>query len=256
MLAYGSDDRTGDNEQSDASTRDSSGGGGGQYQKQEIIDRLILRAGSSDDMNTWILFQFYRSLTSFMEQIVNSVRSGDRDSARRADLLGIIQPDSPGLRRLHGASAGKGSLLSTLVTAKQSFASSPTNSFGGGNFVGSLSHGHGRNALYRRQVRDNKSNDASVISPLPTPAGTLAGGSSPVDIGAPAPDGSSLLKKKQPSLMPSTMMVQMPNISLSQNEVDLSSLRDLPGEGKEKEKEAAPASAPTPKKIYHAAYEK
>ena len=135
LLAYGSDDRTGDNEQSDASTRDSSGGGGGQYQKQEIIDRLILRAGSSDDMNTWILFQFYRSMTSFMEQIVNSVRSGDRDSARRADLLGIIQPDSPGLRRLHGASAGKGSLLSPFVTSKQFFASSPTNSFSVGGIL-------------------------------------------------------------------------------------------------------------------------
>eukprot|EP00581_Thalassiosira_minuscula_P000334 CAMPEP_0183739722 /NCGR_PEP_ID=MMETSP0737-20130205/57788_1 /TAXON_ID=385413 /ORGANISM="Thalassiosira miniscula, Strain CCMP1093" /LENGTH=1535 /DNA_ID=CAMNT_0025974587 /DNA_START=114 /DNA_END=4721 /DNA_ORIENTATION=+ len=255
LLAYGSDDPL---EQSDASTRASRDSSvGGQQLNQEIVDRLILRACSLDDMNLW-MFQFHMSLTSFMMEIVNSVKSGGRDTQHSR-----LRPGSPAPnhhRRLpapihHGANSAMNSFLSPFVTSKNSFASSPTavgggnNSFGGGSFVGSLSHGHGRNALYRRQVRDNKSsesgNDGSAISPLLTPVGTPGGGSSPVDKSTVASPGDkgSLRKKKQPSSTQG-IMIQSDYLMLK-NKVELSTLKDLRGE--ETEKETAPSSA-APKK--------
>eukprot|EP00804_Cyclotella_cryptica_P020218 CCRYP_010911-RB/>CCRYP_010911-RB protein AED:0.05 eAED:0.05 QI:68/1/1/1/0.5/0.4/5/297/1361 len=184
LLAFGMDDRAAVDEMSDASSaRGMSFGGKGH---SEIVDRLILRAGDSDDMNNW-MFQFHRSLAFYMQQIVNSVKRGDSGPAYSMDLFGgqrhntIHRPDSPILhhRRLPTPlNGGKGLTLSPFV-ARQS-SSPTTNSFGGSltasNIPGSLSHGHGRNALYRRQVRDNKY-DTSLISPVSTPGG----GSSPVD---------------------------------------------------------------------------
>lgn len=221
LLAYGGSGE----EHSDVSTRASGSGTGA-----TIIDRLILRAGSSDDMNTW-LFQFHRALASFMQQIVNRVRSASDAS--------VVRPDSPHNRRLptpmHGASGKGGSIVSPLLLSKQSFASSPTaGTIGGSNSfhesfspnISSLSHGHGRNALYRRQVRDSKSSGSNAnISPLPTPSGTPRGGSSPVDAVA---DGSLLLRRKP--YMP--MMIQADS-SKSKNKVELPSLIGL----REKEKQ-------------------
>jgi hypothetical protein len=137
--------------------------------QNQIVDRLILRAGTSDDMNNW-MFQFHRSLASYMQRIV---QQHNRNSHR---------PDSPILHRrlptpIHG---GKGFALSPFG-ARQSSSPTTNNSFGGSltasNIPGSLSHGHGRNALYRRQVRDHKNDDVLLISPVSTPGG----GSSPVD---------------------------------------------------------------------------
>jgi hypothetical protein len=205
-------------------------------QKDEVIDRLILRASSSDDRNAW-MFQFHRSLTSFvMQQFVTkstSVAHGNR--------LGGTRPDSPnnrgGQQRLRlpsGGVVGKGGSIVSPFVARSSFATSPSgnNSFGGASFsphvVGSLSHGHGRNALYRRKVRDGKNfgcdaSVASVVSPLQTPAGTPRGGSSPVE------------------LMPSMIMIQ-PDSSKLQNKVELSSLRGLREKEKIKDGRKSPAA--------------
>ncbi|KAL9189371.1 hypothetical protein ACHAXT_009046 [Thalassiosira profunda] len=237
LLAYGSDER---GDESDVSTRDSSGTGG---QKQEIIDRLIMRAGGSDDMNAW-MFQFHRSLASFMQQFVNSVRSAEDNSLPRAHHRRLPTP-------IHGAFGKGGSTLSPLLT-KQSFATSPTAAGGGSNsfhesfspnIVGSLSHGHGRNALYRRQVRDGKSNEVKPspsISPLPTPTGTPLGGSSPVD----AVPGRRPIGKKE-LLLPIEMV--QGDASKIQNKVGLQSLRDL-REREDKNESDATAAAPSPKK--------
>lgn len=154
LLAFGMDGRT--DEMSDSCSAKS---------QNEIVDRLILRAGGSDDMNNW-MFQFHRSLASYMQRMVQ------QHSSHR--------PDSPLMHRrlptpIHGS---KGMGLSPFGTRQSS--SPTTNSFGGSlttsNIPGSLSHGHGRNALYRRQIRDHK-DDTLLISPVSTPGG----GSSPVD---------------------------------------------------------------------------
>ncbi|KAL7483731.1 hypothetical protein ACHAW6_009379 [Cyclotella cf. meneghiniana] len=184
LLAFGMDDRAAGDETSDASSaRGMSFGGKGH---NEIVDRLILRAGDSDDMNNWML-QFHRSLAFYMQQIVNSVKRGDSGPAYTMDLFGAQRyntrhrPDSPILhhRRLPTPILGSKGLALSPFVARQS-SSPTTNSFGGSlaasNIPGSLSHGHGRNALYRRQVRDNKY-DTAMISPVSTPGG----GSSPVD---------------------------------------------------------------------------
>ena len=154
LLAFGMDGRT--DEMSDSLSGKS---------QDEVVDRLILRAGSSDEMNNW-MFQFHRSLSSYMQKIVQQHNSH--------------RPDSPLLhyRLPTPVNGGKG-LSSNAFGARQS--SSPTaNSFGGSlaasNLPGSLSHGHGRNALYRRQIRDTK-DGTLLISPVSTPGG----GSSPVD---------------------------------------------------------------------------
>jgi hypothetical protein len=199
---------------SDVGTRKSTCRGEGV--KYDINNRLILRAGSSDERNDW-MFQFHRSLTSIlMQKIVKSVGNGNNSFTGRGNPPFGARPDSPICsgqyhRRLPsgGAPDNRGSISSPFV-AISSFASSPNNgnnSFGGNsfssNFVGSLSHGHGRNALYRRQVRDGKSvgGSSSALSPLPTPAGTPRGASSPIDANNSTPNlviqsDSSATKRK------------------------------------------------------------
>ena len=157
LLAYGTPD--GD-EQSDASTRNS----GEHHQQHEIIDRLILRAGSSDDMNTW-MFQFHRSLASYMRQIVNSALNN------RANNVLRMRPDSPVHQLYQHRRIGTPVGSSTMSKHKQQqHSSSPlgASSFGSGYSPStgpSLSHGHGRNALYRRKVRDDASSPTPVGSP-------------------------------------------------------------------------------------------
>ncbi len=196
--------------------------GGGK--NDDIYNRLILRAGSSDERNAW-MFQFHRSLTSFlMQKIVKSVGSGSTGFTGRGTPPFRARSDSLSFtsqyhRRLPcGGTSDKGGSISSPFVAISSFASSPNgnNSFGGNgfssNFVGSLSHGHGRNALYRRQVRDGKSvgGASSALSQLPTPAATLLEGSSPIN----AKD------------LTSSMIIQSES-SANQKKIDLACLRDL-----------------------------
>mmetsp|Transcript_30838 Transcript_30838/g.62180 ORF Transcript_30838/g.62180 Transcript_30838/m.62180 type:complete len:1576 (-) Transcript_30838:46-4773(-) len=160
LLAYGNRD---DDEQSDASTRNS-----GQHQQQqqhEIIDRLILRAGSSDDMNTW-MFQFHRSLASYMQRIVNSALNNRHHGAN----VMRMRPDSPVHQLYQHRRIGTPVGSNTMNKHKQQQSSSPmgSSSFGSGYSPStgpSLSHGHGRNALYRRKVRDDASSPTPVGSP-------------------------------------------------------------------------------------------
>ena len=143
LLAFGMDGRT------DEMSNSLSG-----RSQNEVVDRLVLRAGTSDDMNNW-LFQFHRSLSSYMQRMVQQHNKH--------------RPNSP---LLH-------SRRPTPIHGARQSSSPTTNSFGGSlntSIPGSLSHGHGRNAMYRRQVRDNK-DESLLISPVSTPGG----GSSPVD---------------------------------------------------------------------------
>jgi hypothetical protein len=179
LLAYGvssaDDDDDDEDEQSDGDASSTRNSGGEQQQQHEIIDRLILRAGSYDDMNTW-MFQFHRSLASYMQRIVNSALN-NRHHHYGTNALLRKRPDSP-IHQLHqhrriGTPVGS----SSNNNKQKQPSSSPMGSSYGSNFSpnitgplsSGLSHGHGRNAIYRRQVRD-------LASPLSTPGG------SPVDI--------------------------------------------------------------------------
>lgn len=216
----GTDQQYGGRNDDDVSASVDKGGG----KNDGINNRLILRAGSSDERNAW-MFQFHRSLTSFlMQKIVKSVRNGSTGFTGRGTPPFGVRSDSLSFtsqyhRRLPcGGTPDKGGSISSPFVAISSFASSPNgnNSFGGNgfssNFVGSLSHGHGRNALYRRQVRDGKSvgGISSALSPLPTPAARLLEGSSPID----AND------------LASSMIIQSES-SANQKKIDLACLRDL-----------------------------
>ena len=176
LLAYGSGGVTNDDEQSSE-----------EQQQHEIIDRLILRAGSSDDMNTW-MFQFHRSLASYMQQIVNSALNNRQQNVMR------MRPDSPvhQLRqhRRIGTPVGGNNNATGMTKHNKQQASSPmgSSSFGSGyspSIGPSLSHGHGRNAIYRRQVREG----AGDL----TPAGVTPAGS-PVTVDTHKPSIQTILK--------------------------------------------------------------
>jgi len=240
LLAYGSDER--DNDiyglrcEEDTTI-------GGPSRKNEIIDRLVLRASSVDDRNGW-MFQFHRSLTSFvMQQFVNSVRTGS-DAGGGGTRSRPLSPHSPAHQHLRIASGGSVSPFITGSGKQQSFATSPSGnaSFGGGSafsphIVGSLSHGHGRNALYRRQVRDGRTSSiGSAASPMHTPTGTPAGGSSP------ASERGGAGKDKP--LVPSSLTMIPSDSSKLQNKVELPSLRGL-RDGKENDEIPSPQAPPS-----------
>jgi len=240
LLAYGSDER--DDMDGLRYEEDTTTTGIGASRKNEIIDRLVLRASSVDDRNGW-MFQFHRSLTSFvMQQFVNSVRTGS-DAGGGGSRSRPLSPHSPAHQHLRVASGGSVSPFITGSGKQQSFATSPSGnaSFGGGSafsshIVGSLSHGHGRNALYRRQVRDGRASSiGSAASPMHTPTGTPAGGSSP------ASERGGIGKDKP--LMPSSLMIQSDSSKL-QNKVELPSLRGL-RDGKENDKVPSPQAPPS-----------
>ena len=224
LLAFGIEDRDDMSVEGGTSLRPSID----RQDSNEIVDRLTLRAGGTDEMNAW-MFELYRalrdrSMQSFMQQ-VNSLRGSSRpsgfDDSSIHDISRCNTSPRDSIRRrlapLHSQGSNVvGPAVSPSTYTKSSFASSPIagGSFGGSNFspniVGSLSHGHGRNALFRRQMRDGTTTDAS---PSSTPGG------SPLD--------PSLLKKKPqiPSLSTTDTIQSDP--SNGQGKKELSTFKDL-----------------------------
>eukprot|EP00591_Stephanopyxis_turris_P008466 CAMPEP_0195514846 /NCGR_PEP_ID=MMETSP0794_2-20130614/6107_1 /TAXON_ID=515487 /ORGANISM="Stephanopyxis turris, Strain CCMP 815" /LENGTH=1250 /DNA_ID=CAMNT_0040643175 /DNA_START=113 /DNA_END=3865 /DNA_ORIENTATION=- len=103
---------------------------------EDSNDCLLLRTSSTQEMNEW-LFQFHRSLASFMRQIVGSVGSLHQNPASRglapeSSLMPPVSYDVPvGVGPFPPPKTGR---------------NSP-------NLAVSLSHGHGRNGIHRRQTR-------------------------------------------------------------------------------------------------------
>lgn len=225
LLAFGIEDRDAMSAEGGVSLRPSID----RQDSNEIVDRLILRASGTDEMNAW-MFELYRalrdrSMESFMQQ-VNSLKGSSRpsgfDDSSIHDISRCNTSPRDSIRRrlapLHSqGSSVLGPTTSPSIFTKSSYASSATaggSSFGGSNFspnvVGSLSHGHGRNALFRRQVRDGTTSEAS---PLSTPGG------SPLD--------PSLMKKK-PQIPPlSTTDTIQSDPSKGQGKRELSTFIDL-----------------------------
>ena len=114
------------------------------------VDKLVLQARNSDEMNEW-LFQFHRSLASFLMNLMDVVGSKSRgaylgidhpsnfarrpqdDIAHTMEHRQRLQRVSPYSPRLHPQFNTPGSSYNVPLAS-------------------SLSHGHGRNALHRRRI--------------------------------------------------------------------------------------------------------
>mmetsp|Transcript_10834 Transcript_10834/g.30441 ORF Transcript_10834/g.30441 Transcript_10834/m.30441 type:complete len:1296 (+) Transcript_10834:166-4053(+) len=154
-----------------------------------MADRLILRAGSKEDMNEW-LFQFHRSLASFMKQIVNMVGSnmagvGDLHLPEQfypngIGATGVLIPPAPQLGQNVNVAIPipVGNLRPPAPKTKKS-AYDTVRSYSPGSQLSSLfpesalSHGHGRSGMHRRRVRTRQNSDymrlQSLLSPGPSP---------------------------------------------------------------------------------------
>ena len=158
-----------------------------------MADRLILRAGSKEDMNEW-LFQFHRSLASFMKQIVNMVGSnmagvGDLHLPEQfypngIDVAGALIPPAPqselnNIKLAIPIPVGK---VKPPAPRTKKSAYDTVRSYSPGSQLSSLfpesalSHGHGRSGMHRRRVRTRQSSDymrfqspSPLLSPGPSP---------------------------------------------------------------------------------------
>jgi hypothetical protein len=106
-------------------------------------NKLVLKAPKSEDMNEW-LFQFHRSLASFVRDMV--------------DLAGANNAPSYALGDIHHPGFEQGTMGYVLQSPLRSFNLPAYNPRFGthkpGPAVAALSHGHGRSQLRRRRVRD------------------------------------------------------------------------------------------------------
>lgn len=161
--------------------------------------RLILRAGSTEEMTEW-LFQFHRSLASFMKEIVKSVGYGVDGAMFPAGVLrvgdlhhpvdpyyayGTAMPTPVGVGpvQIMGGIAPTATLPSTGIGSSYNPGGIHFGSVGHVDAVDSrsLSHGHGRNGMHRRRVRANhKVPDQQPHPESSSLASTPDGGASPV----------------------------------------------------------------------------
>ena len=152
-----------------------------------MADRLILRAGSKEDMNEW-LFQFHRSLASFMKQIVNMVGSnmagvGDLHLPEQfypnsIGAAGVLIPPAPQLDQNRNVAIPipVGNLKIPPTRSTKAAYDTALRSYSPGSQLSqlfpesALSHGHGRR-MHRRRVRSRAGSDYAKIhiSPEPSP---------------------------------------------------------------------------------------
>lgn len=111
-------------------------------------DKLVLRARNSEEMNEW-LFQFHRSLYSFLQNIMDVVRSSPIDEFNHTSLGGANISCAQPL-------VASNELLNALSPRHHVVRST------------SLSHGHGRNALHRRQKKKETESPSSTPGSSPT----------------------------------------------------------------------------------------
>jgi serine/threonine protein phosphatase PrpC len=117
-------------------------------------DKLVLRARNSEEMNEW-LFQFHRSIATFVMNIMDHVGSVPRSN------LGDLHHPAFSYKPLTAIEA------SSPIRSVSSHTYSPRFQQYLTNATPSLSHGHGRSALHRRRV-DGLTRAASAMeSPEP-----------------------------------------------------------------------------------------
>jgi serine/threonine protein phosphatase PrpC len=123
----------------------------------ENIDTLVLRARNQDDMKEWI-FQFHRSLSLFMRNIMNAGIYLDIAHPALSHQPSSILHNSPSEKQLQ-----------RLLSMSPKFVKTPL-------LPNSLSHGHGRITLHRRRQDIRKStaseNGTSSLSSTPETGGS------------------------------------------------------------------------------------
>ena len=145
-------------------------------------NKLVLKAPKQEEMNEWI-FQFHRSLASFVMNMVDLVGGGGVSTPSYA--LGDIH--HPGFDQ-----NGVGGLLNALQTPVRSYNMSALSPRFVRNMpspsVQSLSHGHGRSQMRRKQpgINHTLSSGGSVHSVPSTPANR-----SPTELQFPLSNSSS-----------------------------------------------------------------
>lgn len=112
---------------------------------EDDSDNLVLRAPSSEEMNDWI-FQFHRSLATFMLNIMEQM-----NSVRRPSYGDIHYPSFDRRQERLPASLALVPPL-TLTTINPPFKKRVIPS-------SALSHGHGRNSVHRRKAECSKRSD-------------------------------------------------------------------------------------------------
>jgi serine/threonine protein phosphatase PrpC len=124
-------------------------------------NKLVLQAQNSEEMNEW-LFQFHRSLASFMMKLLQDPKGGYLDAHNPTFLQQPWTVETPPNPR-------------PLITFSPRFQNTPP-------ITTTLSHGHGRNARHRRRfdLRAKTNFDDGTSSLSSTPDSVRSSGGSPL----------------------------------------------------------------------------
>lgn len=120
---------------------------------EDSDDKLVLRARNSTEMNEW-LFQFHRSIATFVMNIMDHVGSVPRSN------IGDLHHPSKGYQPLAALEASPDRPPASVSFSPQFQKYLTTATL-------SLSHGHGRSALHRRRVDGLTRAAAAFESPEP-----------------------------------------------------------------------------------------
>jgi serine/threonine protein phosphatase PrpC len=128
-------------------------------ESNSIADKLVLQAHNSEEMNEW-LFQFHRSLASFLMNLMDEV--GSKSRGAYSDMhypKSYHEPlkDAPDNARVSERAVYPASFDARnrrMSSLSPRFHHQASGSLGGHSLphATSLSHGHGRNALHRRRA--------------------------------------------------------------------------------------------------------
>ena len=131
----------------------------------EHLDTLVLQARDQSDMNEW-MFQFHRSLTTFMRNIMDAYVGSSSTAGVFLDIDHPIMSHPPS--RMPPKSSSEKQLQKLLAMSPKNSQTTPT-SF-------SLSHGHGRITVHRRRpdsrIKSSAASENRTFS-LPSTPDTL-----------------------------------------------------------------------------------
>ena len=190
---------------------------------QNLIATLVLKAQNSIEMKEWI-FQFHRSLASFMRSIIDGVRS----TSTSGPFLDIHHPST-----MLSSSHSSRHLSSSNLIARDRIGSIPQSSSEKNlhqvystspSLQQNLSHGHGRTTLKRRMDIKRTSSDCDAsLSPTTDTGDNSDYSHHPFAFREPSPNNMILLSPE--SLSPPSRFLIPPPVKLDRAE--LSELADI-----------------------------
>jgi serine/threonine protein phosphatase PrpC len=184
---------------------------------QNLIKTLVLRAQNSIEMKEWI-FQFHRSLASFMRSIIDVVGSTSTSGA----FLDIHHPST-----MLSSSHSSRHLSSSNLIARDRIGSIPQSSSEkhlhrlistSPSLQQNLSHGHGRTTLKRRMdIKKTPSDGGASLSSTPDTGDNSDYSHPPFAFREPSPSNMILLSPQ--SLSPPSRFLIPPPVKLDRAEV-------------------------------------